>query len=99
MKNGVLKQPQGKVLTLELLVKFASWCDWKGTYEFLEINSSILILIKYVEDIVCEFSRVTEWEELFIDFSELCFVQLAGWTVFEESLVPIMVSFLNKEEK
>ena len=77
-----------RVLTFQLLIQSTSRRDGKRTNELFEVDSAVLVLIKYVEDIVGELSRVAEGEELFIDLAELVLVELTGGTVLEEALIP-----------
>lgn len=50
---------------------------------------SVLVLIEDIEDVIREFARVTEGEELLVYSAELCLVQLSTGAVFQEALVPI----------
>jgi len=47
-----------------------------------------LVCIEYVEDIVGEFCRLAEGEELLIYPTEFGLVEMTGRTVFLEALVP-----------
>lgn len=74
--------------TLELLVQVAAACDAEGTDELFKVDRAVLVFVEDVEYIVCELAGVTEREELLVYAAELGPVELAGWTVSEEALVP-----------
>lgn len=67
--------------TFELLVELAPRRDGEGTNELLEIDRAIAIVVKDVEDVVCELARVAKGEELLVDTAELFLVERATWTV------------------
>ena len=74
--------------TLELFVQAAATCDAESADELFKVDRPVLVFIEDVEDIVCELARVTEGEELLVYMTEFGPVELAGWTVLEEALVP-----------
>jgi len=59
-------------LTLELLVQPSPRSDAQGTNELLELDRAGLVLVKDVEDVVCELGGIAEGEELPVDLLELC---------------------------
>lgn len=65
------------VLTLELLVQSASACHTEGTNELFEIDGSVLVLVKDIEHVVCEFTRITEGKELLVYATEFHLVELS----------------------
>ena len=74
--------------TLELLIQSSTGRDRESTDELLKVDSAVLVLVKDLEDVVCELARVAEGEELLVDLAELGFVELAGGAVFQEAFVP-----------
>jgi len=74
--------------TLELLVQVAAACDAECADELFKVDRAVLVLVEDVEYIVCELAGVTEREELLVYAAEFGPVELAGWTVPKEALVP-----------
>lgn len=74
--------------TLELFVQTAAACDAECADELFKVDCPVLVFVKDVEDIVCELAGVTERKELLVYVTEFGAVELAGWTVLEEALVP-----------
>lgn len=74
--------------TLELFVQAAATGDAESADELFKVDCPVLILIKDIEDIVCKLAGVTERKELLVYATEFGAVELAGWTVLEEALVP-----------
>ena len=74
--------------TLELFVEAAATCDAEGADKLFEVDRPVLVFVKNVEDIVCELAGVTERKELLVYATEFGPVEVAGWTVLEEALVP-----------
>ena len=72
---------QEKSRTFELLVQSAATCDAKCTNKLFEVDGPILVLVEYIEDIVSEFSRISEWEELFVYPTEFYLVKLTSRAV------------------
>ena len=64
-------------LTFQLLVQSPAGGDRKGTNELFKVDSPVLVLVKHVEDVVRELSRITEGEELFVDLAKFLLVELA----------------------
>jgi hypothetical protein len=58
---------------------------------------SVLVLIEDIEDVIREFARITEGEELFVYSAEFCLVQLSTGAVLQEALVPIDIGSNNGE--
>ena len=74
--------------TLELLVQATATCYAEGADELFKVDRTVLVFVKDVEYIVCELAGVAEGEELLVYATELGPVEVARWTVPEESLVP-----------
>lgn len=62
--------------------------DTQSTDEFFKVDIAALVGIEDVEDILGEFSGITEWEELFVYSGEFRLVEPTRRTVFLETLVP-----------
>lgn len=60
--------------TFQLLVQSPPTCDTKCTYKLFKVDRSVFVLVEYIEDIVREFARIAEREELLIYSAELGFV-------------------------
>lgn len=54
------------VATFEFLVEATTACNAEGTYEFLEVDCAVLVLVKDVEHIVCKLPWVAKGEELLV---------------------------------
>ena len=67
--------------TFELFVELAAGGDGEGTDKLLEIDCAIAVVVKDVEDIVCELARIAKREELLVDTAEFLLVERATWTV------------------
>jgi hypothetical protein len=68
-------------LTFEFLIQPPSAGHAQCAYKLLEVDGTITILIKDVEDVVGELSRITEWEELLVYPTKFSFVELTWWTI------------------
>jgi len=75
--------------TLELLIKTAAAGDTQGADELLEVDCSILVLVKDIEYVVGKVSGVAEGEELLVYPTEFGFVEVASGAVLAETLVPV----------
>lgn len=74
----------------ELLVEPSSRCDTECTDEFLEVDGSVLVLVKDAEDVFCECRRITEGEKLLVDTAKLLLVKNTRGTILQEALVPLL---------
>lgn len=75
-------------LTFQLLVQLATTRDAECADELFEVDGTVLVLVKDVEDIVGELVGIAEGEELLVYPAELGLVKLTGGTVLSEALVP-----------
>lgn len=75
--------------TFQFFLQTASTGDTEGTNKLLEVDLSALVFIKDVENILSKFARVAKREELFVYPTKLCLVEMARWTVFLKTLVPV----------
>jgi len=73
---------------LELFVQAATTGYTEGADEFLKVDRTVLVFVKDVEYIVCELARVAKREELLVYATKFGPIEVARWTVPEESLVP-----------
>ena len=67
--------------TFELFVELASRGDGERADELLKVDCAIAVVVEYVEDVVCELTRIAKGEELFVDAAEFFLVELATRTV------------------
>ena len=67
--------------TFELFVKLAARGDGECADELLEVDHAIAVVVKDVEDVVCELARIAKGEELFVDAAEFFLVELATRTI------------------
>jgi hypothetical protein len=78
------------IRTFELFIQPPSGGDGECADELLEVDSAVLVLVEDVEDIIREFTWIAEGEELLIDPTEFGLIELAGGTVLQEALVPVI---------
>jgi hypothetical protein len=67
--------------TFELFVELTPRGDGEGTDKLFEIDCAVAVVVKDVEDIVCELARIAKGEELLVDTAEFFLVECATWTV------------------
>ena len=67
--------------TFELFVKLTPRRDGEGTDELLEVDCAIAVVVKDVEDVVCELAGIAKGEELLVDTTEFFLVERATRTV------------------
>lgn len=79
---------QSKRHTFKLLVQSSPTCYAQRADEFFELNSPVLVLVKYVEDIIRKLARIAKWEKLLVYAAEFGLVELSRWAVFQEALIP-----------
>lgn len=53
-------------LTFQLFVQSPPTCDTESANELFEVDSAVLVFVEHIEDVVREFARITEREELLI---------------------------------
>ena len=70
--SDVWEEEEKFVLTLELLVQSSPGRNAQSTDKLLELDRPALVLVKDIEDVVCELGWIAKGEELAVDFLELC---------------------------
>lgn len=76
--------------TFQFFVETASTRYGECAYEFFEIDGTVLVFVKDIEDVIRELAGVAEWEKLFVNTAELCFIKLSRGAVLSETFVPLL---------
>lgn len=91
--SGVTKKRH----TFQLLFETTATGDAECTDKLFKIDLAALVGIEYIKDVVGKFSWISKGEELLVDATEFCFVEMTRGTVFLETFVPRMT--LTKQNK
>ena len=82
IKLEEISRGTGTEHAFELFVQPSPTCYTQCANKLFEINHPILVLVKHVEDVVRELSRISKGEELLVYATELDLVELTGRAVF-----------------